>query len=85
MSKFLVLCHVKVLPCALKTAICRKAGPLIRRTNGSPPTRGSLNMEVNNMMVVVVIVMEVHNMVVVEVNNMMMVLITVMIGRVMIW
>ena len=84
MSKFLVLCHVKVLPCALKTAICRKAGPLIRRTNGSPPTRGSLNMEVNNMMVVV-IVMEVHNMVVVEVNNMMMVVVTVMIGRVVIW
>ena len=84
MLKFLVLCHVKVLPCALKTAICRKAGPLIRRTNGSPPTRGSLNMEVNNMMVVVVIVMEVHNMVVVEVN-MMMVLVTVMIGRVVIW
>ena len=33
---------------------CRKAGPLIRQANGPPPTRGSLNMEVSKMMMVLV-------------------------------
>ena len=34
--------------------ICRKAGPLIRQANGPPPTRGSLNMEVCTMVMMMV-------------------------------
>ena len=37
--------------------ICRKAGPLIRQANGPPPTRGSLNMEVCTMVMMVNLVM----------------------------
>ena len=41
----------------VKKYIFRKAGPLIRQTNGPPPTRGSLNMEVSNMMMMLKVVM----------------------------